>query len=96
MERREIEQVIREKQSAYHKNVQSRRNEELDIYAVKYINREARDKSWGKFFSNMEGDTHGRKIVAYNLMKHINQEEKETVHLNVITKDKWIEHYREL
>ena len=29
-------------------------------------------------------------------MKHLNQEETETVHLNLTAKDKWIEHYKEL
>ena len=34
--------------------------------------------------------------MAYKLMKHLNQEERETVHLNLTGKNKWTEVYREL
>ena len=35
-------------------------------------------------------------MVAYKLIKHLNQEKRETVYLNLIAKDNWIEHYKEL
>ena len=35
-------------------------------------------------------------MVAYKIMKHLNKEERVTVHLNMIAKDKWMEYYKEL
>ena len=35
-------------------------------------------------------------MVAYKYMKHLNRNERETLHINLIAKDKWTEHYREL
>ena len=57
---------------------------------------EAYDKPWDRLFSNTEDDIHGCQMVAYKLMKNLNQEERETVNLHLIPNDKWIEHFREL
>ena len=50
-----------------------------DIYkqkysAMKYSIREAHNKSWNIFNSNIEDDLRGRQMVAYKLIKHQTQD----------------------
>ena len=66
----EVEEAIQEKQLTYHKYLQTRTSEDLNIYkqkcnALKYIIREAHDTLWNRFISNLEYDVHGRQTVTY-------------------------------
>ena len=67
---------MQEKKSNYHKYLQTRASEDQDIYKqkrnpVKHIIREARDKSWNRFISNMKDDVHGHQMVGYLSLIHI-------------------------
>jgi hypothetical protein len=62
----------------------------------KKIIREAHHQSWDKYTSNTEDDLHGRQITAYKVIKHLNKSEKDTVRINVIEENKWIDHYNGL
>lgn len=46
--------------------------------------------------SNIEIDIHDRQEIVYKLMKHLNQQQRESARLYEIRKDMWISHYKEL
>lgn len=97
----EIENAIKEKQKAYKQWLQQKNEESKQIYKekrnqAKTIVRNAHQNSWEKFISEIEDDIHGRQDFAYKVIKQLNKTEKDVARLNIIGKDRWIKHYKEL
>lgn len=61
-----------------------------------YVIQETHCKSCNWFISNTGYIIQVRQMLAYTLMKHLNQEGRGTMRLNFIAKNKWTEHYKKL
>lgn len=97
----ELQQSIKNKQKAYLRYIQSRKDEDWNNYktarnATNILRRQAHQESWDTFISRVEDDIHGRQTFAYKIIKHLNKTEKDTAGINVIQENQWIEHYKNL
>ena len=97
----EIEDAIKSKQKEYKKYINDPTEENKDRYKrkrniAKQLVREAHKDSWERFIANIENDIHGRQLIAYKVMKTINNSEKEQLRINVIKVDDWIDYYKNL
>lgn len=97
----EIAKAVEEKKKAYHRYLQLNTEEAKQAYKAKRnmaksLVRKLNDASWNKFIGDVEHDLHGRQLFAYKLLKHLNQNEKDTAYLNIIPESKWLEHYKAL
>jgi endonuclease/exonuclease/phosphatase family metal-dependent hydrolase len=97
----EIAKAIADKKDAYKRALQQNTDESKQNYRSKRniaraIIRRAHKESWEAFIRKVEEDLHGRQQVAYKIMKHLNKTEKDTARLNVVSKDRWIQHYKDL
>ena len=97
----EIKEAIEKKKEAYLKWLQSSTEENREIYvtkrnAVTYLIRNKKKENWDKFITNIENDLHGRQTVAYKLMKHLKQKEKDTANIKTINNSQWLQYYKTL
>jgi len=53
-------------------------------------------ESWDRFISRIEADIFGEQSMAYKALKHLNQTSKDTIEINNIDDQKWINHYKNL
>lgn len=60
------------------------------------IVRQSHTQSWDRFISNLEHDVHGRRVMAYKIMKVLNRNVREAVSFNPIEVDTWKKHYTQL
>lgn len=58
--------------------------------------RKVHKTSWEKYISDIEHDVHGRQINTYKIIKHLNRTERDTAQLNIIEKEEWKKHYKQL
>lgn len=63
---------------------------------VKRSVRQITRDSWDKYISEIENDIHGRQNCAYKIMKHLNKEERDTLNINPIEEQKWLNYFKEL
>ena len=66
-----------------HKKTKLNINEEVPSLKDKKLQR----KSWDKYVSYNEYDVQGAQNQAYEIMKHLNKSEKDTVQINNISKE---------
>ena len=53
-------------------------------------------ESWDRFICRIESDISGEQNMAYRVLKHLNQTNKDTIEINNIEDQKWIQHYKNL
>jgi hypothetical protein len=53
-------------------------------------------ESWDRFISRIEHDIFGKQNMAYKVLKHLNRTNKDTIEINNIEDQKWINHYKHL
>jgi hypothetical protein len=97
----EIETTIQEKKKAYLTYLQERTPSAEKKYKekrniAKKIVRQTHQQSWEKFISEIEHDIHGRQQLAYKIMRHLNNQEKDIAKMNTIKENQWIEYYESL
>ena len=54
------------------------------------------EESWDRFICRTEADSFGEQSMAYNALKHLNRTNENTIEINNIEDQKWIEHYKSL
>jgi hypothetical protein len=85
----EIETAIQEKKKAYLTYLQKRTPSAAEKYKeqrniAKKVVRQTNQQSWEKFISEIEHNIHGRQQFTYKIMKHLNNQEKDTAKMNTI------------
>jgi hypothetical protein len=53
-------------------------------------------ESWDRFICRIEADIFGEQSMAYKVLKHLNRANKDTIEINNIEDQKWIENYKSL
>lgn len=51
---------------------------------------------WDRFISEIENDINGQQSFLYKILKQLTKPEKDMARINMIGKERWIEHYRDL
>lgn len=98
----ELKEIIENKKQAYLKMISSANEVELKIdykrksAIAKRKVRQIKRNSWDRYISEIEHDAHGRQDKAYKIMKHLNKIDKDTLKLNSITEDEWLQYYKHL
>lgn len=97
----ETKQIVEDKRKAYLRFLQTK--SEIDRKEYKYrsaiVKREIRKlnrQSWDTYISNIEYDVHGAQTMAYKALKYLNKEERDTVALNNIRTEDWLQYFKEL
>ena len=55
-----------------------------------------RKESWDRFICRIESDVFGEQNMAYKVLKHLSQTNEDTIEINNIEGQKWIQHYKNL
>lgn len=97
----EIEKHVKHKQATYKffLNNPTENNKEKYREArnkVKSIIKKAHSDSWERFIGRIEHDLFGRQALAFKVMRSLNKNVRENVQINIIEKDRWIKHYKDL
>jgi hypothetical protein len=53
-------------------------------------------ESWDRFISRIETDIFGKQNVACKVLKHLNRTDRDTIEINTIEDQKWMEHCKDL
>ena len=61
---------------------------------VKTIVSKTLKEFWDRFICGMEADILDKQRMAYKVLKHLNRTNKDSIEINNIEVQKWIEHYR--
>ncbi len=77
-----------EKTKSYLKYLQTWNEESKKEYnccrnEAKRLSCKAHQEAWDHFISKMENDIHGKQVLAYKVMRQLNQKEKDTVQLEL-------------
>ena len=91
----EIANAIKDKKSAHLQFLQWQTDEAREIYRrkrneVKIIVRKVHQEFWDIFISTVDHDVHGRQMMAYKVLKHLDSEERDVANLNIIREEQWI------
>ena len=97
----EIRNVIANKRTAYQIYLQNPSEENFETYKIrrniaKTIVSKTHKESWDRFISRIETDIFGEQSMAYKVLKHLNRTNKDTIEINNIEDQKWINHYKDL
>src|SRR5215469_5511145 len=97
----EIRNVIANKRTAYQIYLQNPSEENFEAYKIrrniaKIILSKTHKESWDRFISRIETDIFGEQSMAYKVLKHLNRTNKDTIEINNIQDQKWINHYKDL
>jgi hypothetical protein len=95
----EIRNVIANKRTAYQRYLQNPTEENFETYKTerniaKAIVSKTHKESWDRFISRIETDIFGEQSMAYKVLKHLNRTNKDTMKINNIEDQKWINHYK--
>jgi len=98
---RRTKNAIENKRTAYQKYLQNPSEENLETYKikrniVKTIVSKTHKEFWDRFISRIESDIFGEQSMAYEVLKHVNQTNRDTVEINNIEDQIWIKHYKNL
>jgi hypothetical protein len=66
----------------------------FDLFEPKKKKRKTHEESWDKFVSEIQNAILVRQVLACKVMRHLNCESQDTVRLNVIKEEEWIEQYK--
>lgn len=58
--------------------------------------RKIKRESWSKYITDIERDVHGRQDKAFKILKHLNNAEKDTIQINSIDEETWLNYYTNL
>lgn len=98
----EIKELIDNKKQAYLKLMNQPDNQDLRIdykrksAVVKKKVRQIKRDSWEQYISEIEHDVNGRQDKAYKIMKYLNKEDKDSLEINAISEDNWLQYYKTL
>ena len=97
----EIKNAIENKRTAYRKYLQNSSEENYETYKItrnmaKAIVSETHEESWDGFICRIESDIFGEQNMAYRVLKHRSQTNKDTIAINNIEDKKWIQHYKNM
>ena len=97
----EIKNAIETKRIAYQKLLQNPGGENFETYKIKTniaktIFSKTHKEYWGRFICRIDAETFGEKCMTYKVLKHLNRTSKDTIEINNIEYQKWIEHYESL
>ena len=81
---RRTKNAIENKRTAYQKYLQNPSEENLETYKikrniVKTIVSKTHKEFWDRFISRIESDIFGEQSMAYEVLKHVNQTNRDTV-----------------
>jgi hypothetical protein len=63
---------------------------------VKTIVSKTHKESWDRFICRIEAGIFGEHSMAYKVLTHLSRTNKDSIEINNIEDQKWIEHYRSL
>ena len=63
---------------------------------AKAIVSETYKESWDRFMCRRESDISGEQNMAYRVLKHLSQTNKDKIEINNIEDKKWIQHYKNM
>ena len=97
----EIKNTIENKQTAYQKYLQNHSEENNEIYKIKRkkaktIVSKAHKESWDRFICKIKADIFGEQNMVYKVLEHLNCTNKDTIEINNMEDQKWIEQYKSL
>ena len=97
----EIRNVTANKRTAYQRYLQTPSEENFETYKTerniaKKIVSKTHKESWDRFISRIDTDIFGEQSMAYKVLKHLNRTNKDTMEINNIEDQKWINHYKNL
>ncbi len=97
----DLNEAIAEKKKLYLKWLANKDPQSLELYKIqckktKSLVKNAYKDIWDKYISNIEHDIHGRQLMAYKAMKHLNNDEKDAAKLQVLDDKEWLKYSKNL
>lgn len=97
----DIAKLVKDKKDAYLKYLNLKTDENLIEYKklsaiVRREVRKIKRTSWEKYISDIEHDVHGRQDKAYKILKHLNNQTRDNLKLNLIPQEEWTSYFKDL
>ncbi|KAJ4444214.1 hypothetical protein ANN_06005 [Periplaneta americana] len=97
----DIAKLVKDKKAAYLKYLNLKTDENLIEYKKlsAIVSREVRKikrTSWEKYIGDIEHDVHGRQDKAYKILKHLNNQTRDNLKLNLIPQEEWTSYFKGL
>jgi len=92
----EFKNAIENKRTAYPEYLQNNSEENLEKYKIirnmaKTVVSKTYKESWDRFICGIEDDIFCEQSMAYKVLKHLNRTNKDTIEINNIEDQKWID-----